>query len=788
MTRMPAVVDKVKEVVGKDPHKGVNPDEVVAVGAAIQAGVLKGEVKDILLLDVTPLSLGIETKGGVFTKLIERNTTIPSKKSEVFTTAEDNQPSVEVHVAQGESEMVVYNKTLGKFQLVGIPPAMRGQPQVEVTFDIDANGIINVSAKDLGTGNQQQIRIEGGSGLSEEEVSRMVNEAEAHRDEAHKLRELVDAKNQAEGLIYQTERSLTEHRDKLEESDAGDDRGPRDGAEAGARVRRPGGDPHQDRGADRGLAQAGRGGLRPGDRLSRPRPRRPATARPPPTTRSSRRPTTRSSTKSSRRPRERRAAKTRPRGGRGRAGRGLEEQRLAEAEARAEEHLDDLKRLAADFDNYRKRAARDQENLVARAAERLVKELLPVLDDLERALVAADEHEEAKLEEGVRLVHRALEDALRQGGSRGDPDRGRVRPARPRGAALAAVRGRGGRRDRGAAEGLPPRRPRASAGKGRGGRGEDGGRVSELYSTLGVAKNASAEEIKKAYRKLARENHPDANPGDASAEERFKEIQGAYDVLSDPEKRKQYDAFGSANGRGGGPGGFNYAGDFNVGDLGDFGSVLGDLFGGGGRFRRGSRREATGRRGADLEAEIRLSFEDSLRGIEARIPIEVETACRECGGSGAKPGTAPSVCPECKGRGVHAESQGLFALSQPCPRCGGQGTVIEDPCDHCHGSGRERRTKRYTVKIPAGVKDGTRIRLKGKGEPAIGPAPAGRPVRDHARGALAAVHPSWGGRPRARRAGDLSRGRARRDRRGSDPVRRPPLAQGPCRLGGRAGC
>jgi molecular chaperone DnaK len=220
MTRMPAVVDKVKELIGKDPHKGVNPDEVVAVGAAIQGGVLKGEVKDVLLLDVTPLSLGIETKGGVFTKLIERNTTIPTKKSEVFSTAEDNQPSVEVHVLQGESEMAAFNKTLGKFQLVGIPPAPRGMPQIEVTFDIDANGIINVSAKDLGTGNVQQIKIEGGSGLKQDEVEKMIRDAESHADEAHKLRELADARNIAENLAYQTEKSLKEHRDKLEEAEA----------------------------------------------------------------------------------------------------------------------------------------------------------------------------------------------------------------------------------------------------------------------------------------------------------------------------------------------------------------------------------------------------------------------------------------------------------------------------------------------------------------------------------------------------------------------------------------
>jgi molecular chaperone DnaJ len=242
---------------------------------------------------------------------------------------------------------------------------------------------------------------------------------------------------------------------------------------------------------------------------------------------------------------------------------------------------------------------------------------------------------------------------------------------------------------------------------------------SSLYESLGVPKNASADEIKKAYRKLVRQHHPDKNPGDAAAEARFKEVQGAYDVLSDPEKRKQYDRFGSANGRPG-PGHTNV--DF--GDLGDF--DLGDIFGGlfGAGRGRGAQQQR-GQRGNDVEVEVRVSFEDSLRGLQATVPVTLELACHTCHGTGAAPGTAPTRCPQCNGTGVVATSQGLFALQQPCPRCHGMGTIVEKPCPTCRGTGRERRTKRYTVKIPAGVRDGTRIKLKGKGEAGYGGAPAG---------------------------------------------------------------
>ena len=219
MTRMPKVTEIVKNFFGKEPNKGVNPDEVVASGAAIQAGVLQGDVKDVLLLDVTPLSLGIETLGGVFTKLIDKNTTIPTKKSQVFSTAEDNQSAVTIRVFQGEREMAADNKLLGQFDLVGIPPAARGMPQIEVTFDIDANGIVNVSAKDKSTGKEQQIKIQASGGLSDEEIEKMVKEAEENAEADKKKREAVDTRNHADSLINETEKNLKEHGDKIPEAD-----------------------------------------------------------------------------------------------------------------------------------------------------------------------------------------------------------------------------------------------------------------------------------------------------------------------------------------------------------------------------------------------------------------------------------------------------------------------------------------------------------------------------------------------------------------------------------------
>jgi molecular chaperone DnaJ len=251
-------------------------------------------------------------------------------------------------------------------------------------------------------------------------------------------------------------------------------------------------------------------------------------------------------------------------------------------------------------------------------------------------------------------------------------------------------------------------------------------RTKDLYEALGLSKGASQDEIKKAYRKLARKYHPDKNPGDAAAEERFKEIQAAYDVLSDPKKRKEYDQFGSRIFDAGSARNTNYQWGGNIGDLGDLSDLLGGLFGNR-RVRAGTARSRAqrGERGRDVEVEVNVSFDDSLAGLTTRIPVEVETACSACRGSGAEPGTTPVVCPECRGRGVVADDQGLFALSQPCPRCRGNGTVVEKPCRVCGGTGRQRTTKRYEVKIPAGVRDGTRIKLKGKGEDGTNGGPPG---------------------------------------------------------------
>ena len=397
---------------------------------------------------------------------------------------------------------------------------------------------------------------------------------------------------------------------------------------------------------------------------------------------------------------------------------------LADARRRAEEYLSALQRTAADFDNYRKRVARDAADQAARAAESLVGELLPVLDNLERALDASEHHEEAKVAEGVQFVKQQLVDLLtRRGSAEIDAEPGAPFDPHVHEALSQQPSEYPEGIDRGGAGSAGTARATASSGP----PGSSCRAVAQVqeaavimpasyYDTLGVPKGASADEIKKAYRKLARQYHPDRNSGDAAAEARFKEIGEAYDTLSDAEKRKQYDTFGQTFRPGQGP----TADGFQGFDFRDAATNfdLGDLFGG--LFQRGGRgaQPQAPLRGADVEVPVRVSFDDALRGVTLKVPVVKANACSACHGSGAAPGTSPTICPDCKGRGVTAENQGFFALSHTCRRCGGAGTIIETPCGVCGGSGRVRSTKTYQVRIPAGVRDGTRIKVRGKGEAA----------------------------------------------------------------------
>ncbi len=480
-TRIPKVQQIVKELFRKEPHKGVNPDEVVAVGAAVQAGVLAGDVKDLLLLDVTPLSLGIETMGGVMTTLIPRNTTIPTRKSEIFSTASDNQTSVEVHVLQGERSLARDNRTLGKFHLIGLPPAPRGVPQIEVTFDIDANGIVNVQAKDLGTGKEQKITITASSGLSKDEVDRMMKEAESHADEDKKRREEIEARNRADQAVYGAERFVKDCGDKLSAAD-------KSAIEAAAESLRKAIDAQR-----RGRDQPRDGG--PQRRRSTRRPRRSISRR-------------------------------------------------------------------------------------------------------------------------QRPVRR-----------RADAGCGRRRRLRARRLVPAATQARGRRRGHR---------------RGSGGRGKALAQFCNPHGSsnilLGIERGATLNDIKRAYKRLARRYHPDINPGDRLAAAQFRQIAEAYETLSDPDRRHHYDS-------GGGSHRLARRSDVRVRGLRFLGERQRRI---GADLRRSVCRSAAAaarpcrhgapERGADLHQSLSLPFEDAMRGGQRQVALTRQDACRACQGTGPPAG------------------------------------------------------------------------------------------------------------------------------------------------------
>ena len=586
MTRMPAVQEKVKELTGKDPHQGVNPDEVVAVGAAIQAGVLAGDVKDVLLLDVTPLTLGIETKGGVMTKLIERNTTIPTRKSEIFSTAEDNQPSVEIHVLQGEREMASGNKSLGKFQLTGIPPAPRGMPQIEVAFDIDANGILNVSAKDLGTGKEQKIEIKGGSGLDESEVEQMIKDAEAHADEDRKhARAGGGPKRRRERRVLGREAArrarrpgrrgarrprsraaIKELRESLESDDAerdqGQDRRAPGRLPQGLRADLPG-----------RVRAAGRRRRRRGldERRRLPTRRRSWTPRSWTTSASNGEPVQHETEEAQEPPEE--AA--------------VEEDLdslVEDLKRERDEYLELAQRARADFENYRKRATREGQDALLRGKTEVGKRGPAGA----RQPRAGARGRRRRLGRGRRCwstrscvgaSHRRASSRSTRRARRSTPScTRRSRRARPRTVRSRAPSSRPCSVATASATTLiRPARVVVTSGGRR-------WRVTSTRSSGSTARPPTTRSRRRTASSRARTT-PTATPGDEAAEERFKEIQGAYDTLSDPEKRKQYDAGGGFDPRSGRRRGF----------ASDIGDIFSTFFNRGGR---GGRPQAV--RGRDL--------------------------------------------------------------------------------------------------------------------------------------------------------------------------------------------